>query len=341
MAEALGGPRIDLNSSTVHDLLKLPGMDSMLARRIVMDRKLYGQFQTIADLTRVEGVSQALLETLSSQAELSTRTEAQSGGRLRVVAAPDAPEPIVFAGTPELFRGELMLANDGDAMLHGVVMRLENTNFRTAEGVPLRYLRLPVSLAPAAQKKVSVHLSLEPTTPPGIYQAGIETGEQRIPVTLVVSEHRSVTVNPVTVEAVSTPGAKIETSIVIHNQGNVTLTLEDLGGVPLEEVDMECRIIRETVRRTKNPTWDEFVGAAATEAKKTFAHFDVLRVRVKEKPVTIPPGGTAILTIQSQIPKNVHPARRYRGRVRIFDTSISFELQPAMRPESDQPDTAE
>lgn len=339
MNDAAGHSRIDLNTATSRDLVKLAGLDPLLARRIVMDRKLYGGFTAIEDLTRVEGVSPALLESLYPKTHLGDPGQAQPTARLCLAGPPDRRDPIIFSGRPDILQGELTVANQGGALLHGVFVRLENTGLRLADGAPLESLRLPVSLTPGAEKKVAVVLSVDPTTPPGVRQAEMIVGGERVPVTIVVSEHRSATVSPSTIEVVSAPGTKFEATIVIYNQGNVPLTLHDLGAVPLEEVDMECRVIREAVRCTKNPTWDELVGAAATEMKKTFAQFDVLKIRVKEKPVTIPPGGKAMVTIQSQVPKNVHPRRRYRGRIRLFDTTLGFDLQPAMHLEVDQSDT--
>jgi len=61
----LGG-RLDLNRAGVWDLMLLPGVGPVLARRIVEDRQTNGPFRTPQDLIRVSGISFKTLKKFES-----------------------------------------------------------------------------------------------------------------------------------------------------------------------------------------------------------------------------------------------------------------------------------
>lgn len=59
------GERIDLNTATAGDLVRLPRVGPALARRIVADREANGPFRDLADLDRVAGIGPALLREVA------------------------------------------------------------------------------------------------------------------------------------------------------------------------------------------------------------------------------------------------------------------------------------
>jgi competence protein ComEA len=56
--------RIDLNTASGPELEVLPGIGPRLAERIVDDRAAHGPFLTVAELTRVSGVGERLVEDI-------------------------------------------------------------------------------------------------------------------------------------------------------------------------------------------------------------------------------------------------------------------------------------
>ncbi len=56
--------RINLNSATVEDLVKIPGIDKELAERIVETREENGEFVDIDELLDIEGIDAKLLRQL-------------------------------------------------------------------------------------------------------------------------------------------------------------------------------------------------------------------------------------------------------------------------------------
>jgi competence protein ComEA len=55
---------ININEATKAELINLPGIGEVLADRIIRQREEQGEFETIADLQRVKGISKKKLEKL-------------------------------------------------------------------------------------------------------------------------------------------------------------------------------------------------------------------------------------------------------------------------------------
>lgn len=64
--------RININAASEPVLLKLPGVGTSLARRIVAYREENGPFRTKRDLIRVQGISERLLDAISGRIALSS-----------------------------------------------------------------------------------------------------------------------------------------------------------------------------------------------------------------------------------------------------------------------------
>ena len=58
------GPPLDLNRASQADLMRLPGIGPVLARRILETRETVGRFGTVEDLGAVRGLGRAKLERL-------------------------------------------------------------------------------------------------------------------------------------------------------------------------------------------------------------------------------------------------------------------------------------
>ena len=55
---------VDLNSADVMELALLPGVGSVLARRIVEERRVRGHFESVEDLLRVRGIGPVKLAAI-------------------------------------------------------------------------------------------------------------------------------------------------------------------------------------------------------------------------------------------------------------------------------------
>jgi hypothetical protein len=101
--------------------------------------------------------------------------------------------------------------------------------------------------------------------------------------------------------------------------------------VPIEDRDLQCRVIRETIARTEHPTWDELIGKAADELKKNYTELGPLKIRTKNKPVHIEPGGNALLDLEVEVPAKLPPRRSFVATASIHNAPLTFELVSGLR----------
>ncbi|MCI0402546.1 MAG: helix-hairpin-helix domain-containing protein [Acidobacteria bacterium] len=73
------GAPVNINTATVEELAKLPGVGKSIAQRIVNHREKSGKFRTVEELLVIRGISRKKLEQLRS---LIT-TEAEEAGEAK------------------------------------------------------------------------------------------------------------------------------------------------------------------------------------------------------------------------------------------------------------------
>jgi hypothetical protein len=328
--EKQNGERIDLNTAGVRDLRAIPGVDRLMARRIVFERKLHGDFMSAEDLARVEGASADFIAHLSQYVSAEPGPFPHSRGRIGFVQ-PEGGETaeLAFWGTPEFLRGTVPLRNEGGATFNGVSLGVEGSELRSLHGERLERLQAVFSIGAGQSAHVPATIQLDATTPPGVYRVEIVAGADRRAASLHVLERTFASLAPSQLVISNAPGAKTDRQVSIRNEGNVPITISDVGAVPVEDRDFACRAIRDAVKRLDNPNWDRFVGAVSEELKKSFALIEPMRIRTKNKPVTVQPGETAILDLEIQNPKNTRKGRFYVATARVFNTILSLDLVPA------------
>ena len=55
---------VNINTADAAELAALPGIGEVLAQRILDDRRVYGDFSAVEQLTNVEGIGEGKLETI-------------------------------------------------------------------------------------------------------------------------------------------------------------------------------------------------------------------------------------------------------------------------------------
>jgi hypothetical protein len=323
---------IDLNTARLRELRDVPGVSDVLARRLVLHRRICGPFRSLEDLTQVEGVSPELLPLLAR----SIRVDAPAGdfptGKL---AFEQAEGPIVFAGPPQALRGAAVLRNDGQAPLCVLDAGLEKSNLQSSNGAPLRRLSLNLYLLPGEKKRIMLTVRVDPNTSPGRYSGDLVFAGQRRQAVFLVTEHFSTVLSPPHITLPAT-GGKSEHRLIVFNRGNLPLTLGDPGALVLEDPEVQCRTIRETIRKApEKPTWDQLVGTATDELKRNYTELEPLKVRLVNKPVRVEPGSQEQLTLEVQVGKTLPRRRNFVTRARFYDAVLSFTLMAALRPEDD------
>jgi hypothetical protein len=326
--------RIDLNTARARDVAALPGIDRILARRLIFDRRLHGPFRSLQDVARVEGFSRTLLTSLADHVDVSLPEGGLPVIRLSVEQIGkigDEAALIVFAGPPASLSGSFVLRNDGDAILHALLLRLESDTLRTPDGAPLGRLAIGVALPPGERKRVTVTLRVDPFTPPGSYEATLVAGEKSYPVTILLTEQLATVLSPSEL-VLPTAAGKYERRLILRNDGNVPLTIDDIGVLLLEDADLIGQAFRGTLLKTDHPKWDDLVGTVVDELKRNSAELGPLLVRTTNKPIHIEPGGNALLILEVEVPQNLPRRRNFVATIPIRDATLLFELVSSLEP---------
>jgi hypothetical protein len=258
------------------------------------------------------------------------RPERETGGGITL--ADDAP--IVVNGAPRRLSGVLRLRNDGQeaARVGQVVVRDPDGNLGlTAESA---HRVSPRSLDPAGEVAVKLRLRLDERTPPGEYHAEVDVGGTTRQLVVQVAQRVSVDLEPRRILVANRPGATTAASVVVTNQGNVPVAVGEIGAVPLDDEQRDCRILRRTVDALTADEREVSVERLLTEvtraSKQVLDETGVLRIRNLSGPAEVPPGAVARFDLSVEVPRTLDPHARYTGFVPIATSTLSFVVVPGI-----------
>ena len=337
--------KLNLNTATEEELQALPGVGRITARRIIASRQS-GSFKQVSDLLRVRGFSQALYDQVASHVFVEAgpgRTDPTlrtfSFGTRRTRGTRKAIEPINFYGTPRQLTGVVPLANTGEQSTRLTAIQLENAELHAPSGAIMTEIPVRRQLEPGEQVSAPLSVAVDHRTPPGTYRAEFVLGDQRQPVIFHIAEVIKLKVVPERLVIGNNPGSKVLKTLFVTNLGNVNIELGDIGVVGLEQTDLICHTIRETVNQVKDPDWDTTVASFVNTLNKSFQESRALTVRTQGKPVRISPGETVSVELSITLPSSLRRRRRYFGSMRLYNVSIPILVQPmAASAETEQPD---
>ena len=73
--------KIDLNTASITELVRLPGIGEVLAGRIIAHREEHGRFTSIDGLLAVSGIGPHVLEEIRDQTTIDVEEDQASGGQ--------------------------------------------------------------------------------------------------------------------------------------------------------------------------------------------------------------------------------------------------------------------
>ena len=260
-----------------------------------------------------------------------------------VFRAMSSEEPLVLVGEPGRIKGKLNLTNSGaeEVVLQGAQLRTAATS-KAAESRPALDINKPlhpIIVRPGRSRSVSLKMALDPTTPPGEYDAELEVGGEVKPVKVHVVEKIDIRLHPDKLIIREAPGGTASKRIVVQNVGNVPVTIGDIGAVVLEDDRLQCRLLRRVVAAidTKNPEaeFEDYFRTLIEQAQGVLQQAGALRVRSKTGSVTIPPGGTQAIDLEIQLPESLDKRTRYTASVALYNRNLDFEIDPILGDRSD------
>lgn len=249
-------------------------------------------------------------------------------------------EPLVLVGEPQRIKGKLHLTNTGteEVVLQNTQLRTVTTKKGRGKSAPpaleINKPLHPIIVRPGRSRSVSVKMALDPTTPPGEYEAELEADGEIKPVIVHIIEKLDISLNPGKLVIRESPGGTATRRVVIQNHGNVPLPIGDIGAVVLEDDRLECRILRRAVAAidTENSeaTFEDHFRTIIAQVQGVLQQAGALRVRNKTGNVTIPPGGTQAIDLEIQLPDTLDKRTRYSASVALYNRNLIFEIEPIL-----------
>lgn len=233
--------------------------------------------------------------------------------------------PLILRGTPENLVGILELSNDTGEPRHFRSLRIRRSELVGGRRVPRRRLMLRASVAPGERCRVPVEYSVDPTTPPGRYEAVFadDHGEHRAEI--VVLPQQQLDLLPDRIEIDAAPGETVMVPVVLSNSGNVPLELSTLGVMVLEEDRQVCLALQHALGAAKDGNYKTFLNALVGDlaGKKT----GFLRLKLAGRGITLEVGETQMVDLELHMPADVKPGRGYQARTSILNEPLFVKLR--------------
>jgi hypothetical protein len=243
-------------------------------------------------------------------------------------------EPIVLMGHPEVLQGDLHLKNPLDEKIKLRDMRLRQVvpeGIKGKEPIQPKSQKLrTVLLRPGQQRRLRLTMGLEPNTPPGEYRGEIEVAGRRQPVVLYVTEMFDIRVAPQSVVVENLSGQNVKKRIVVSNRGNVPLTIGEIGAVPLDDEQLQCRTLRAAAAAVGDEikTFQEYLAIILYQAKVVMESSGALRVRNLSGTTVINPGEIKPVDLEIRVPDGLDKRSRFRGVVALYTANLEFLVVP-------------
>jgi hypothetical protein len=245
-------------------------------------------------------------------------------------------QPIVLAGEPRALRGRVRLRNAGQEklVLREAWIRPVAPERGASLGVATQ-LSLVTTLQPGQDQQLSLTLDLDRYLPPGEYHADLEVAGRRQPIVLHVAETVRLSVSPQPVVIDQPAGASVRKRVILSNEGNVPLTIGEVGTVRLA-VELppgyaaRPRIAvsdsrSESSRRSLGGVIEQIGGSHPRRVMRQIADMEV---RPVEAPAILEPGESRSLELEIRLPEELEANRRYYGRAPLYTSDLEFVIVP-------------
>jgi hypothetical protein len=177
-------------------------------------------------------------------------------------------------------------------------------------------------------------MALDPYTPPGEYDAELEVSGEIKPVKVHITEKIDLSVSPDKIIIRDVPGSKVTKRIVLTNNGNVPLSIGEIGAIILEDERLECRVMRRVLAaidtKNKEAKFEDYFRVAIAQAQNVLLEAGALRVHNKTGSITLDPGSTQVIDLEIQIPESLDRRTRYTASVALYNENLSFEIAPIL-----------
>jgi len=234
---------------------------------------------------------------------------------------------VLFAGAPGSVEADVWLENgeSTDLVLREAAL--------ISPSIPVagrhNHVRIAVpKVLPAHQRKLlSVSFDLDPSTPPGTYDAEIRiegaVGTKRFAAQITVVQNYALSIEPEQFVFTCAPGDTVAGELVVRNEGNVPIRVTPIGEYPL-----------------RNPLWFECVGGEydrptidrerrgeAPETRDSAPYDeDFESLLIDNKDISVDPGNWALVKFTAKLPDSLPANEHLRARPRIGTERFNVDI---------------
>lgn len=170
-----------------------------------------------------------------------------------------------------------------------------------------------------------IRLRLDPATPPGRYEGGVEIAGVARPIVIDVVETIDIAIRPQPVVIDLASGPKHKTAVAIENRGNVPLTIDLAGDYPLGE---EIAIFPERIERDESDALrrlaDLFARTIGARARRAMRDAGTVTLAMPDGVMRIDPGATQTVAVGVTLPEGLSPGIRYRAFIPVYTADIEL-----------------
>jgi hypothetical protein len=247
---------------------------------------------------------------------------------------PHGDREVVLIGTPSSLRGQITVTNNGQRRQTVRRCRVNGVGDALPPEMKVSGVIASARVEPGAVVTTDIALSLPPSTPPGEHTAEIEVGGVVIEAKVIVAEVLDLEISPAQLVIENRSAPTISKRVAIRNTGNVSITIGEIGPIPLDDELLDCRTLRGALKdlADSSPSVDELVGAVARNAGTTLDQAGILRVHNASGTQTIEPGETQTFDLEVRLPDRIDRHTRYSGEARIYTQNLTFLIVPGRGP---------
>src|SRR5260221_12842729 len=145
------------------------------------------------------------------------------------------PGPFALSGRPPSLEGVVELINNTEQSQELTAIPLKNVALGSYRGPVPDHVTTLARLGAHGRTRATMRLTLDPTTPPGRYEAELGGGAQTERLLLQVLANWQLRIIPDAVTVAPSAGEKLGLQAVVTNQGNMELKLPATQSVDLDD----------------------------------------------------------------------------------------------------------
>lgn len=234
--------------------------------------------------------------------------------------------PFFFSGKPPTCSGNLVIGSTSNETVRIQAISTEHREDKALAPLGFGQIHVQTSLAPGVFGPVPAHFQIAPHTAPGIYKTSISWGKKRMQIVVHVQENPELSISPARVELRGAGGDRLSHTLVVHNPGNITHTLDKVATVWLEERDWVGRTLVDTLRKSPDKEKHQaFLDRLLNEFRESLLL--PIRVALKYDSPEIRPGDTRVVELELTLPlERLYKGRTYRGFIKLMGNRLRLEV---------------